>query len=456
MRARLILLALTASLATPAGAAPVPPVSSDNLTLVGNIPEVSAVGGHVRTVDTASGPKRYLMMTGLDGVSTYDVTVPETPILAGTLPLPHISNEDVEVGGDLMLVSVDPQWVDICCGGGVLGGIYVLDISALPLITFAYTAPLWGNRWIGAADNYAGHTVTCVRTDCSYAIVNGVEEVVVIDLRVPSAPKVVTRFDSPAGADGPSTDGTHDAQMDASGIVWISGSGGVAGYDFADPARPRVVAPATKGGLTYQHNSWRPRASEWVPRAPGDTASAVRPGELMLVTEEEFYPPGQQFQCNGQGRFQTRRIRDTDALTSGATPVVEVLDTWETELNLGSMSTSTLCSAHYFHEREGIVAMAWYQQGLRFLDVSDPRDIRQVGYYMPPTADVWSAEWIGLDATGAEILYSIDNTSGLDILRFDREPGAPTVRAPAPPVDASRADVRAQPHPRWGYACRLG
>jgi len=43
-----------------------------------------------------------------------------------------------------------------------------------------------------------------------------------------------------------------------------------------------------------------------------------------------------------------------------------------------------VCSAHYFDERDGIVAQGWYQQGTRFLDVSDPTDIRQIGYFIPP------------------------------------------------------------------------
>lgn len=438
-------LLLAVALSGPATAAPGTPVASSNVTLVGNIPELGAVGGHVRQVNTLLGPKTYFVMSGVSGVSAYDVTVPEVPVLAGRLALPHWSNEDVEVGGNLMLVSTDPGWVDWVTPSGTLGGLYILDLSQLPVITFAYVNPATGNRWVPPVQNGAGHTTSCVRTDCSYAILNGEQEVTVVDLRVPSVPKIVTRFTSDVGS-------THDAQMDGTGLVWISGSGGVAAYDFSTPSAPRVVAPAFRGGLTYQHNSWRPRASAWVPRAPGDNAVDVRAGELVLVTEEEFYPVLQQTQCVRQGRFQTRRLRDTDALTSGATPTMEVLDTWETEFNLGSMSSSSLCSAHYFHERSGIVAIAWYQQGIRFLDVRNPRDIRQTGYYINPATAVFSVEWIGTGATGGEILYTIDPARGLDILRFDRLAATAEVRAPAV-AGAARAPLA--PHAKWGYACAL-
>lgn len=449
MRRSLGLLLILAALPVSAGAAPDTPVVSGNVTVIGNIPELGAVGGHVRTVNTLLGPKTYFMMSGASGVSAYDITIPEAPVLAGRLVVPHWSNEDVEVGGDLMLVGNDPQWMDIArvTGPTALGGLYILDISQLPVITFAYTNPATGNRWLDPVTGYAGHTTTCVRTDCSYAILNGVSEVTVVDLRNPGEPKVVTRFESAVGS-------THDAQMDETGLVWISGSAGVAGYDFSVPASPRVVVPPRSGSLGYQHNSWRPRATEWVPRPVTDTSPTLKPGELVMVTEEEFYPVAQQTQCIGQGRFQTRQLKDSDAIGSGAAATQIVLDTWETELNIaGAASTSSVCSAHYFSERDDIVAIAWYQQGVRFLDVSDPRDIRQIGYYINPATAVFSTEWIGdaTDPLGGEILYTIDPARGLDILRFDRSATA-TVTAPA--FDAPAATLLA-PSSDWGYACSL-
>jgi hypothetical protein len=446
LRLSLALSLATASLVpVTSDAAPDTPLISGNVTVVGNIPELGAVGGHVRTVQTPAGAKQYFMMSGASGVSVYDISLPEVPVLAGRLALPHWSNEDVEVGGNLMLVSNDPQWMDAfrVTGPTVLGGIYILDISQLPLITFAYINPATGNRFTGAGDRYAGHTVTCVRTDCSYAIVNGVSEVAVIDLRTPSAPRVVTRFDSGVGS-------THDAQVDETGLVWIAGSGGVIAYDFSNPANPRAIIGPHSGGLGYQHNTWRPHASDWTPG--GGTSPAVRPGELLLVTEEIFYPP-EQLLCQGQGRFQTRRLRDADALGSGSPTAMTVLDTWEPPVTVPNVGEprAPVCSAHYFSESDSLVAIAWYQQGVRFLDVSNPRDIREVGYYINPSTAVFSTEWIGKDANGAEILYTMDPTRGIDILKFDR--AAPSARAPelAPTVPA----IATQPHPTFGYACQL-
>lgn len=448
---RLLILAMavvTTLTSSGASAGPDTPVLSGNLTLLGNIPELGAVGGQLRTVNTVLGEKTYFMMSGASGVSAYDVTVPEAPVLAGRLALPNWSNEDVEVGGNLMLVSTDPQWVDWFTPGGTVGGIYILDISKLPAISFAYTNPLTGNRWTGAAAGYAGHTISCISSNCSYAIVNGVEEVVVVDLRTPSAPQVVKRFSSGVGS-------THDAQVDATGLVWISGAGGVIGWDMSVPTAPKIAVPAAGGGLRYQHNSLRPRADEW---QPGGTGPGAAVGETLLVTEETLFPLNSGTpMCAEGGRFQTRRVRDADAIGSGASTSVTVMDTWEPTDTLARTQAS--CSAHYFSERDGIVAIAWYQAGIRLLDVSDPADIKQVGYYINPATWVFGAEWIGEGAAGGEIFYTLDPARGVDILRFDRTPILTEVHAPSVTPDASVPAFLpkrgAVPHPTFGYACSL-
>jgi hypothetical protein len=49
------------------------------------------------------------------------------------------------------------------------------------------------------------------------------------------------------------------------------------------------------------------------------------------------------------------------------------------------------CSSHWFDEDQDLVAVGWYEQGTRFLDVHDPRDIRQVGFYLPANGSTWAA-----------------------------------------------------------------
>jgi hypothetical protein len=41
------------------------------------------------------------------------------------------------------------------------------------------------------------------------------------------------------------------------------------------------------------------------------------------------------------------------------------------------------CSSHWFDAKDGVAAVGWYEQGVRFLDYRTPTEITQVGYYIP-------------------------------------------------------------------------
>src|SRR3954453_6105375 len=90
------------------------PLISGNVSLKATIPIGKPVGARFRD--------NWMFVTGTDGVSAYDISNPELPVPAGFLPLPHFENEDVDLGGNVLLVSNDPSE-----GVGIL---YVVDISA--------------------------------------------------------------------------------------------------------------------------------------------------------------------------------------------------------------------------------------------------------------------------------------------------------------------------------------
>ena len=78
-----------------------------------------------------------------------------------------------------------------------------------------------------------------------------------------------------------------------------------------------------------------------------------------------------------------------------------------------------LCSAHYFDQRDGLVAEGWYEEGTRFLDVRDPAGIRQVGFWVPTKGETWSVLFAPTDPKG-QIVYALDFARGIDVLRIDR------------------------------------
>src|SRR5688572_13488553 len=80
-------------------------IRSENVLYLGTIPEAPGIGGRVLKV----GNQTRFYMTGAQGLSIYDVTIPVAPILLGKLPLPHFQNEDVDVSDDgkRVIISTD-------------------------------------------------------------------------------------------------------------------------------------------------------------------------------------------------------------------------------------------------------------------------------------------------------------------------------------------------------------
>jgi hypothetical protein len=85
------------------------------------------------------------------------------------------------------------------------------------------------------------------------------------------------------------------------------------------------------------------------------------------------------------------------------------------------------CSAHWFdYHQSGIVAQAYYQQGLRFIDVRDPRDLKQHAYVTGGASEVWDAYWAPrrnakgvAQAKKTNIVYTTDLVRGLDVYEVD-------------------------------------
>ena len=76
------------------------------------------------------------------------------------------------------------------------------------------------------------------------------------------------------------------------------------------------------------------------------------------------------------------------------------------------------------------VAYAWYGEGTRFLDISNPRKPRQIAYWRPDDTLVWASYFRG------RYIYTADHVRGIDVLRLT--PGASLARS-------AKREVRAKP-----------
>jgi hypothetical protein len=433
---RILIVALAAlALGPAAGAQAAGPLNSDNVTTVGKLPDaVGAIGARF----SPDGHTMYV--TSATGLGIYDIADPEAPALLSRLPLPHFENEDVDVGRDTVVITNDPSFSSF-------GAIYLIDVAdpRNPQIRSVLPTSLGG-----AVENDTGngHIANCI-AGCDYLYTTGTSEgLTIYDIRDLDNPRFVKAFEVPGRGF------THDVNVDSTGIAWVTGEDGTFGFDVSDPVNPKLelrsdeAVTNTGGGL------------------PGDDGStpldflhhnSLRLTKTVLgVTEEDYAKPT----CEGQGSFQTWKI--SGERNSDGTRKLELLDLWTTELNelanLQGRSPATVnCSAHWFDADQGLVAQGWYDQGVRFLDVSDPADIRQVGFHASQ-GTFWAAYFAPTDPK-RETVYALDVTSGIDVLHIDRP--VPPGRMATRRRPASTADLEAPrrvgfvPNARWGSVCQL-
>jgi hypothetical protein len=439
LRRLALLTTLAVSLVAPAGAegqdfvGGQKPLVSNNVEPLATLPIPHPIGARFRD--------NFMYVTTTEGLTVYDVSNPELPLPVGALALPHFENEDVDLGGDILLISNDPSE-----GVGVL---YIIDISdpRLPVLKAALPTGFITTGIPGIfglpepQDPGIGHTASCIQ-DCNFAYLAGTAEgIEIVDLRNPAAPVRAKRFKPPI-----TSIATHDVQVDGQGLAWIVGGDGSVAYDVKDPLNPRLVmrtdeniknsgqlgfpGPDPVFGIGGQgetpidlihHDSLRFHKKSTrgdFEQEPGKTYPAGGTGKVVGIVEEDYNRPT----CKGAGSFQTWGI--TDKSTSTGAKKLVLLDLFETELESlvqqrGWAPVTGLCSAHYFDERDGIVAGGWYEEGTRFLDVRDPAGIRQVGYWVPTKGETWSVLFAPTDPTGS-IVYALDFARGIDVLKFDR------------------------------------
>lgn len=424
-----------------------PPLrTSPNVQLVTNVP-----GSYAGLVFKG----HYAYATGwASGLTVFDISNPATPTPVGALPLAHFENEDVDLCGNTLLIANDRGTRDL---GGVL---HVVDITSPNVPTLLASLPLG----LTSEGRGPGHIANFVKADCSQVWIDGGDDVEVVDLTNRAAPKSLGHFRSYAAV-GPNPNKlpafvvTHDTERDATGTLWQVGGGGVVGYKLtSNPLKPQLVSSSGLAGVNIDFNGANSKYNDFILH----NSKRVGTSGTLLVTEEDYVDTDEEQpgSCNGQGKFETWSIR------SGRGNM-KPLDTWKTELNGfltgGSAQNSKApvtanCSSHWFDYRNGVAAVGWYEQGVRFLDVRNPSNIRQIGYYLPADGTTWAAYWV---PGSSNLVYTADPARGLDVLRINSaDASAPTVQAPildewfgAPGTPAGVPGYA--PNPVFGYSCVL-
>jgi hypothetical protein len=420
-------------------AAPVPVVTSPNVSLLTTVPESGAISLEF----ARTGPFAYV--SSVDTITVLDITDPEAPVAKGSVVNAMFENEAMTYGervaedgsitrfviAGIDLYQASPDDVEKV---NVLGNEFLIVDVTDP------DDPFIRSR---ARTSTSTHTVQCVsQVDCTTAYTAGTSgEFSILDLTDLDAPKELAVVPSRAAGDG----GPHSVFNGGfgaghywdfeNGLAWHSGSGGVTVFDVTDPAAPTPVNATDASGRAEGwndfifHNSRRPNGDAFVPGA----APSVFNGNVLLATEEDYANEGDELLCELSGSTQTWHVPDLDAQAHAArgsdVGTISPLDR-KTADELGgglTLPAGAFCSAHWFdYHQDGFMAQGFYQAGLRILDVKDAANIAQVGYATTAATEVFDAYWVpARDADGVvtgektNIVYTTDTTRGVDVYEVD-------------------------------------
>jgi hypothetical protein len=339
--------------------------ATPNVQYVDTIPfDTDSSGGHVLG--------HYFFVTSSRYLDVYDIADPLDPQRIATMLLPQqlqFAEEDLDTNGRIMLVSS-------------LRTFNVIDIRdrANPHI-------------IATISDLDPHTVSCV-LDCTYAWGS---EGQIVDLHDPAHPKVVGDWAETVRKRAHiKIKSFHDVTEVSPGLVATATQPILLLDARTDPLHPKVLAVGSNQDGRFIHDVVWPDAGA---------------DPVFLVGGETTGP------CNGttDGAFMTWSARNWQA-THTFNMIDEFHETPGDYLD-GRPPADQWC-AHWFHtnptyDRGGLVAMAWYDHGVRFFDVSSAGKIKEIGYFVPAAAQSSNPYWIT-----KRLLYVVDYNRGIDILRY--------------------------------------
>ena len=351
--------------ALPAGAALDGPgpgyFASDNVEFVTHVPLNN---------DSAGGALvgKHFYITSSRGLLIYDVSEPEAPQMVSFLPLPqdpYFAEEDPDTNGKILIV-------------GAFGDLNVIDVEDKSNPQIIATLP--------GAD---AHTTSCI-LDCRW-VYNS--DGTIVDLRKPTDPKIAGDW----GEGMPATSG-HDVTEVAPGLI-VTSSNPILLLDARkDPSKPKLLASTKQLDSRYIHGNLWPRGTKdrfllaGGESGAGTCDSEGRSGSLMTFDATTW-------RKTGTFAMVDEYIMGSGVPTDGKMPAVLYCGHW--------------FDTHPKFRNGGLLAMAWYEHGSHFFEISRKGKIAEVGYFLPAAGSTSATYWLN-----KEIVYTVDYNRGIDIIRF--------------------------------------
>ena len=422
-----------------------PILVGENVALVGRFePE----GGFASDI-TVHGEVAYLGTWGrpqacpASGVRMIDVSEPEEPselgAIASGLEFPGTSTDSVWVGavetasftGDLAVVALR-----LCDTSernrqsDAVRGLALYDVtdatSPALLSSFDSGTRTQGIHELDVVARGDGSLLAAITSPQSVRHTEGMAgDLRIVDLTDPTAPVEVANWD--LRRDGPFEDvdrmlaqAYDELELHSHGATWTEDGNGLwianwdAGIILLDTTDPAVPALVTSFGFD--------------PETDGNAHSVAVDAQAGLLIRNDQDLVNTQLERHGIG-WGGQRFYDI----SDPTSVVE-LGTFMTERAASNEDGSAVhidgrYSAHNAQIIDGIDYVAWYSDGLRIVDISDPAAPVELGSFVPPAEVDPQGYWEAPDGSRSfamvwgvhvadDLIYVSDMHSGLWIVRY--------------------------------------
>jgi len=396
-------------------------IATSNVKYIGNMP-INGDGVGAKVIGN------YLYLTTSLGLWIYDVSQPTTPTLVSGINMDvHWENEEVPTNGRILglsnSVGCDHRPPDDPTATNCLDLFDVTD-KANP-------------RFIKAVGGAGQHTNACI-FDCTWFYGS---TGAVTDARDPANAKLVCNWQDPANhLPGKSP---HHVREVTPGYILTATQPvmllSVWPQDGGNMCHPKLLATGTNADGRFIHsNRWPGHGTDSFALIGGETnfrpqcgtvGGAVSDNGAFMtwdargVLKNGKYQPGSKFTMIDQYRVQ-------NGVYSDGGPPINVLG----------------CSVHWFEEHPsfhdgGLVALAAYESGTRFMQVTADGHLKEQGWFIPVGRGSTSApHW----APDGKTVYTIDYERGFDILQWlgpTYVPGtaaaSTTFSAPAPNTTAA-------------------
>ncbi|MBZ4416705.1 LVIVD repeat-containing protein [Myxococcus sp. RHSTA-1-4] len=308
-----------------------------------------------------------------------------------------------------VFVTKDHAYVVSFARFGVSGGLTVFDVKdrRFPILKTAISLP-GDNYWNGV----------WARGDALY-IASMASGLIVYDISNPAAPEFIRSY-----AAGP--EGVHTVLVDGDRLYAMSLNGATFVFDVSTPLSPVLLqsislpVELSEGG---PHDAFAYQGRLYINHGNGGY-SVMDVTDLDNVRHlGQFVHGGRAYSHhNAVGTFAGRTIAFEGGETNGAhLRVLDVTDPTNI-VKIGEFRMRPVTSIHNMILRGDRLYIAWYQEGLRVLDVSNPTKPRQVAHYNtfretdPGRTDNIYEGAFGVRVPGDGHVYVADSARGLLIL----------------------------------------